>query len=109
MYKCKINQEFLIKMIDLKTKKRELKRFITFLEGSMKILDLIISNESTNIPENKNNIPMLYHKAKEMVNEKLTYLKEDLYVNVIKRYNFNKVHLLNHFSNIGKLKAFYKI
>lgn len=54
-------------MIELKNKKRENKRFITFLEGSLKILDMIITLETTNIPENKYNIPMLYHQAKQMV------------------------------------------
>jgi hypothetical protein len=109
LYRCKINQEFLINMIRLKNKKRESKRFITFLEGALQILDLIIGLETTNVPENRYEIPPMYLQAKSMVMDKLNHLKHVDFIATTRQYNFKKIHVMNYFSNLGKLKAFYKI
>jgi len=45
LYKCKIDQKFLINMLDLKNKKRENSRYILYLEGAKKLLHNICHNE----------------------------------------------------------------
>jgi len=57
LYKCNIDQKFLVDMIDLKDKKRESQRFILYLEGAEKCLDFIVQNELLNVNPSVLNIP----------------------------------------------------
>ena len=49
MYKSKINQKFLVDLIDIKTKKRESKRTINFLEGACQVLKELSESGSTKV------------------------------------------------------------
>jgi len=44
-----------------------------------------------------------------MVEDKLKLQMKDAHIKLVKQYQFQKVQVLNYFTNLGKLKAFYKI
>lgn len=96
-------------MIDLKNKKRESKRFISFLEGAKAILESVCNVESLNIQHNNYGIPPIYLEAKQMVSEKLDSQRKTRHLAIIKMYSYKKIQMINYFTNLGKLKALYKI
>ena len=44
MFAQKINQKYWVNLIDLKTKRRESKKYISFLEGALQILNELNDN-----------------------------------------------------------------
>ena len=104
-----MSAEFLVEIMDLKSKKRESIRFINFLQGALKILEKICSLESINVTPNNYGIPTLYIDAKQMVSDKLQTQKHVTHISILKKHKCMKIKMLNYFTNLGKLKALYKV
>jgi hypothetical protein len=109
LYDSNIDHDFLINFIQLKNQKRESKRFISFLQGAQVQMNLIVSNEYLNFDGEQVGIQAVYQDAKAMVDSKLAHQLKEAHIKLMRQYSFNKIKLVNYFTNLGKLKAFYKI
>jgi hypothetical protein len=63
LYKCNIDQKFLIDFLDLKSKKRESKCYVSFMEGAVLILERVCQNELLNINPTLLQVPNYYQEA----------------------------------------------
>lgn len=52
--------------------------------------------------------PSVYADAKDLINDKLQNQMHLKHIKIVKEYMTLKIKLVNYFTNLGKLKAFYK-
>lgn len=109
MYKCKISQKFLVDLIDIKTRKRESKRTIHFLEGACQVLQELSQSASTRVRCSELLLTTQYQEAFLAFKAKLHNHKTVEHMKLVKLYNVQKINLINYFCALGKLKAMFKI
>ena len=109
LYEQKIDHKFLIDMINIKNQKAESKKLINFLSGALNQMQEVCSNEMLKFEPNLINFPSIYQDFKKQVEEKLIDQKQKKHINIVKKYTYQKLKLLNYFTNMGKLKAFHKL
>lgn len=98
IYNLKIDQKFLVDLIDLKNKKRESSKFILYLEGVERMLSKIADSDER--------IEGMLKRVRHRLQEQ----KDTTHTKIIKIYKQHlKVPLLNFFTILGKLKALHKI
>jgi hypothetical protein len=72
-------------------------------------MNLVVGNEYLNYDGAKVGFASTYNDAKIMIDNKLNHQIKNSHIMLMKKYTYNKIKIINYYSNLGKLKAFYKI
>ena len=84
LYDSNIDHDFLINFIQLKSQKRESKRFIWFLQGAQAQMNLIVSNEYLNFDGAEVGIQAVYQDAKAKIDAKLVHQVNEAHIKLMR-------------------------
>lgn len=91
LYQSGIDHKFLVDLLNLKNKKRESKRFVSFLEGAHRSISKIIQNEALKFDADQVGMPPIYTEAKQMIEERLRAEKYENHQRLVKLYAHQKI------------------